>query len=160
MKKLTLIILFLSIFLPKTHSQKEISVATGLNNNSIQLNIGYLLLYGTININYERVLKQYLWDKNISSFAKIGIGFFGNFGGTGGYTSAQLGILTGENKHHLEISGGVCLNVPKFGWGDDPIGFPIAANVGWRIQKPGNHFIFRLGAGLPESIYFGLGFSF
>lgn len=81
MKKLTLIILFLSLFLPKTHSQKEISVATGLNNNSIQLNIGYLLLYGTININYERVLKQYLWDKNISSFAKIGIGFFWEFWG-------------------------------------------------------------------------------
>ncbi|MCF8380215.1 MAG: hypothetical protein K9H49_11595 [Bacteroidales bacterium] len=160
MKKIVSIILFLSFLLTKAYAQEEITTLKELNNNSMYINAGFGLIYATLNVNYELMLKQHMANKNISAFAKVGVGIFEVWGGSGGYTMAQLGLLTGENKHHFELSGGVNLDVPKFGWGDRPWGYPYAANIGWRIQKPNEDFIFRLGIGLPEVIYCGLGFSF
>ena len=99
-------------------------------------------------------------NSNVSSFIKIGMGQFYTWGGDGGYSIAQIGLVTGENKHHLEISAGASFNWPETGWGDSAAGQPFSGNVGWRIQKPDGHFIFRMGLGLPETFYFGFGFSF
>jgi hypothetical protein len=160
MKKAVSVILFIFSFMTNGYAQKEISIPTKLNNNSIYINAGYLVVYGTLNINYDRMIKQHMWNTNISSFTKVGVGIFEIWGGNGGYTMAQLGILTGENKHHFELSAGLSLNVPKFGFGDEPLGSPFTTNIGWRIQKPNKNFILRLGIGLPEGVYCGLGFSF
>ena len=131
-----------------------------MNKNALVVNASPLLVYNYININYERTLKQHMWDKNISAFVKVGVGGFTDIWGSGGYTMAQFGLLTGANKHHFEISAGGNLAFPKIGYRDKPIGFPYAANIGWRIQDPNKKFIFKLGVGLPELLYFGLGFSF
>jgi hypothetical protein len=36
----------------------------------------------------------------------------------------------------------------------------IAASAGYRLQRPEKHFMLRTGVGVPESFYFGLGWSF
>ncbi|MGC6433548.1 MAG: hypothetical protein ACON4M_05080 [Crocinitomicaceae bacterium] len=160
MKKIISIIVFVHSFMLNIYSQKEFYTPIDLNNNSMYVNAGSLLLYNTLNVNYEHMIKQHLLNTNISSFAKVGVGIFEVWGGSGGYSMVQMGLLTGENKHHLELSAGLSLNIPRFGWGDEPIGYPFATNFGWRIQKPDKNSIFRLGIGLPEGVYCGLGFSF
>ena len=136
------------------------SKSVKMNKNALFVNAGPLLVLNNINLNYERILKQHIGDENISVFVKVGVGGWNDIWGSGGYTMAQLGLLTGNNKHHFELSAGGLLDVPKFGWGDKPRGYPFAVNIGWRIQDPNKNFIFKLGVGLPEFLYFGLGFSF
>ena len=128
-----------------------------INKNSLFVNASPLILNNTINVNYERIL---IGNENISAFAKVGIGGFINIYGSGGYTMTQIGLVTEGNKHHFEISAGRIIEYPKIGYSDRPIGYPYAANIGWRIQEPNKKFIFKLGVGLPEFLYFGLGFSF
>ena len=147
-------------FAQEISEPKEYYPPPEMNANGLYLNVGYLLLYATLNVNYERIIKQHLGPINLSVFAKAGAGIFTVWGGDGGYSMAQIGLLTGENKHHLELSGGVCIDRPQVGWGDEPLGYPIAASIGWRIQNPTKNFIFRLGAGVPEGVYVGLGFNF
>lgn len=159
MKKTLAVMLLIFSFITNGYAQKESSTQTELNNNSIHINAGYLVLYATLNVNYERIIKQHMWNTNVSSFARVGVGIFEAWGTNGGYSMAQLGILTGESKHHLELSAGLSLDVPRFGYGDEPLGHPFAANIGWRIQKPSENGIFRLGIGL-EGVYCGLGFAF
>jgi hypothetical protein len=134
-----------------------LSTSAKINKNILFVNASPLLLNNTINVNYERILKG---NDNVSAFAKIGIGGFINIYGSGGYTMAQLGFLTGKNKHHFELSAGGLLDIPKIGWKDKPLYYPYAVNIGWRVQDPNKNYIFKLGIGLPEFLYFGLGFSF
>ncbi|PWH85355.1 hypothetical protein [Brumimicrobium oceani] len=160
MKKILSVILFATFLMTNVNAQKEISIPGELNNNSIYVNAGYLFVYATLNVNYERIIKQHIWNKNISSFGRVGVGVFENWGGDGGYTMVQIGLLTGENNHHLEISAGFSLDVPRIGWSDEPLGHPFAGNIGWRFQKPDKNLIIRSGFGVPEGIYFGIGVSF
>jgi hypothetical protein len=134
-----------------------VSTSAKINKNTLFVNASPLLLNNTINVNYERIL---IGNDNVSAFAKVGIGGFINIYGSGGYTMAKLGLLTGKNKHHFELSAGGLLDIPKIGWGDRPLYYPYAVNIGWRVQDPNKNFIFKLGIGLPEFLYFGLGFSF
>lgn len=132
-----------------------------MNKNALFVIASPLLVYNYISINYERIFLQHKGECNcISAFMKFGLGIFRDIWGSGGYTMAQVGILTGASKHHFEISAGGTIASPKVGYGDSPLGFPYAANIGWRIQDPNKKFIFRLGVGVPEPLYFGLGFSF
>ena len=96
----------------------------------------------------------------ICSFVKVGTGLFGGWNTDGAYSYAKFGILTGAKKHHLEIGIGASVKFPSFGYSDDPLGYPFAGNIGWRIQQPNKRFIFRLGIGLPETLYTGVGFAF
>jgi uncharacterized protein (UPF0264 family) len=65
--------------------------------------------------------------------------------------------LTGVKKHHLEIGAGPAYFIS----GDLKKGEqPITATIGWRNQKPGDNFMFRMGASWPEALYISLGVSF
>ncbi|PZE17691.1 hypothetical protein DNU06_07630 [Putridiphycobacter roseus] len=138
-------------------SQERESEYVGFNKNALSTNIGIGGLYFTATGYYERLLQQNKWQKNISSFVKFGYGAEAHWGGGGMYMLAQYGIFTGAKIHHLEISTG-----PNFFISGDLKGdfAPWSAALGWRVQKPGGNFIFRMGAAWPEAIYTGLGVSF
>ena len=60
-----------------------------------------------------------------------------------------------EEKHHLEVSAGLVKSLDKY----YDI-FPLSGSIGYRMQKPNGHFIFRTGVGWPEALYIDLGVSF
>lgn len=125
---------------------------TGFNKNAIYGNIGIGGLYFTATGYYERIITQ---KNKIASFIKVGTGGYALWGVGGQFILAQCGILTGRKKHHLELGAG-----PNYIINGDLQGdLPLSATIGWRIQKPGGNFIFRMGASLPEAFYVGIGFS-
>lgn len=126
----------------------------GLNKNAIYGSVGFVA-FGTATVYYERRFNS---NGRLSSFIKIGAGAYALPGsGSGGqYILAQYGLLTGSKKHHLEM--GIGPNLFLNGeWRDNA---PFTATIGWRIQRPFDNYIFRIGASWPEGIYIGIGFSF
>ena len=152
---LTMIILSASYNL--TYAQESESQEAAFHKNAIYGNVGTGGLYFTTAGYYERIIKQKMWDKNISSFVKVGTGVEFHWGGSGMFILAQYGLLTGAKKHHLEISVGPNYFITGDYKGDV---LPISGAIGWRVQKPEGKFIFRMGASWPEAIYIGLGVSF
>lgn len=71
------------------------------------------------------------------------------------YVLAQGGILTGTKNSHFEAALGACYLFDK-----GLEGYAPALSVGYRLQKPGSHFMFRTGLGFPEDLYVGIGVSF
>lgn len=147
---LTCVICIIAI---STFSQKETEEDVGFNKNAIYANVGSGLLYFTATGYYERMLTQ---NSKISSFVKVGAGGYALWGVGGQFILAQYGILTGAKTHHLELGVGPSYFIN----GDMQGALPFSGTIGWRIQKPGGNFIFRMGASWPEAVYVGLGFSF
>jgi len=135
------------------YGQKPNPSKTELNKNALYGNIGIGGFYLTATGYYERIVTQ---GVKISTFIKAGVGGYSLWLESGQFILAQYGILTGKKKHHLEIGAGPNYVIN----GDLQRTPPITATVGWRIQKPGGNFIFRMGASWPEAIYVGLGISF
>ena len=123
-------------------------------NNAIYGNIGVGGLWFTATAYYERMLPRDPQKTKLSTFIKVGLGTVGYWEGESTYIQGQFGILTGVKKHHLEASAGYVKSLNDFDL------FPVAATLGYRIQKPNGHFIFRTGVGWPEAVYVGLGGSF
>lgn len=135
------------------YGQKESINDVGFNKNAIYGNVGIGGLYFTATGYYERMITQ---NSKISSFIKVGAGGYSSWGDGGQYILAQYGILTGAKKHHLELGAG-----PNYFMNGDIKGkLPFTATIGWRVQKPGGKFIFRMGVSFPEAFYIGLGGSF
>lgn len=161
---------FISLILPNyCFSQTKNS---NLEKNSIQISIGsYFLLYENININYERILIQNIGKDKASFFTRIGGGLEAVlFENNGMYINNQYGFFFGKGNHFFEWSIGPCYlytfdnpdldsDWPGIKLSKGYIFFPFPS-VGWRFQKPDDHFIIRVGASLPESIYFGVGYTF
>lgn len=150
------IIVFASILLfimPINGSAQEENL---LKTNNIYGSVGVGGLYFTASGYYEKILKQGMWSKNISCFVKAGGGGYALWGVGGQFALGQFGFLTGSNTHHLEVSAG-----PAYIFNGDLFGMlPVSGAIGWRIQKPGKHFIYRMGAAWPEAGYISLGFAF
>ncbi len=108
---------------------------------------------------YEHLFLSDSISKKITTFIDVGGGLAAN--GSGGsyvitFMMSRFGMLTGSNKHHLESSIGLCYFFDY----SDYSGFQPAFTLGYRSQKPGRHYIFRAGVGMPEQLYFGWGVSF
>ena len=125
-------------------------------SNAIYGNIGIGGLWFTPTGYYERMLRRNAQPSKISTFIKAGFGAAGYWEGESQYILGHYGILTGTKKHHLEVSAGF---VKAIGEGFDDF-FPLSGLVGYRLQKPEGHFVFRTGVGWPEAFYLGLGVSF
>ena len=116
---------------------------------------------------YERMIKQKMWGKNISSFVRVGFGktsldgksWFGgkDYHREGKLIYTQYGVFFGGNNHHLELGLGIAHYVNGY-WESD--GILPSTTVGYRYQKPGGNVIFRMGGSFPELFYIGLGLSF
>lgn len=126
-----------------------------LNKNAIYGTIGSLGFYFTATGYYERILKQQMWNKPISSFVKAGFGAEAHWLGKGTYVLAQYGLLVGRKAHHLEVGVGPSYFIPGYFQGFFP-----SATLGWRVQKPGGYFNYRMGISVPEAIYMGIGVAF
>jgi len=71
------------------------------------------------------------------------------------YVLAQGGIITGKKNSHFEAALGAC-----YLFDNNLEGYAPALSAGYRLQKPGGHFMFRTGLGFPEDLYVGIGVSF
>jgi len=134
------------------YGQKGKNGEIGFHKNAIYGSVGTTGFFGSATGYYERMISQ---RGKISSFIKVGAGTYESWGGSGSYILGQYGILTGVKKHHLELGAG-----PSYFTSGGPDALPLSATVGWRVQKPGGNFMFRMGFSYPESIYIGIGISF
>ena len=152
----TILLITITILLSSTsivYSQKESIKDAGFYKNAIYGNVGIGGLYLTATGYYERMMTQ---NSKFLSFVKVGFGGYSTWGDEGNYILGQFGVLSGANKHHLELGAG-----PRYDINRGMQGYlPFAATIGWRIQEPGGNFIFRMGVAWPEAVYIGLGFSF
>ena len=64
--------------------------------------------------------------------------------------------MSGIDTYHLEMGYGIAYSSHY----DDTFGLMPVAHVGFRFQKPGGFFIFRIGAGIPEGVYASMGVNF
>lgn len=161
MKLKFLILLFsLSFFLLMTNSifaqgESETNTGTQLRKNSIQGSVSTLLIYFSAYGTYEYIFWQNK-KTHLAAFAKAGYGGFNFWGDLGGVVLFEGGILTGANKSHFEAAIGMRYLIYR---DSDSFGLP-ALSAGYRLQKPGGHFIFRTGLGFPDGVYIGFGVSF
>lgn len=144
-----LMICFLSI---SQERQKEV-IVKNYYPNAIYGSVGVGGLYFTATGFYERTLS---YNGNLRTFAKVGVGGYALWGIGGIYGMGHLGLLTGPNNNHLELSAGY----NRFFTGDLQGDYPLSGTLGYRFQKPEGLLIFRTGISFPEAVYLGLGFSF
>ena len=136
---------------------KADSTNSVLKKNIIYGSVGYAGLYGVVNANYERIIDQRNTGFFKNYLVRVGGGKWVVWGGMGFYGVAGITGLTGLRNNHLEIHLGLTALYEENSSGNAML--PAAA-VGYRYQKPGGHFVFRIGAAFPESFYLSLGFCF
>jgi hypothetical protein len=143
--------------------------AQDVKPDSVELKMFNNAIYGSVGISmeligeswftgttyYERMLPRNALKSNISSFVKVGFGGMAGWEFTSPFVLGQFGLLTGVKKHHFEVSAGMVKSLDK-----NYDFFSPSGSIGYRIQKPNGHFIFRTGLGWPEALYLGLGASF
>ena len=154
-KKLNLITITLLLLINTNYSQidKEVEINNNFKNNSIYFNPGIGGFWFTGTLYYERIIKQ--GDKPIYPIVRTGIGGVLAWETFEYYALAQFGLLTGKNKHHFEFFIG-----PNYFLTNSMEQPYISGSLGWRIQKPDEMAIFRMGIGFPEGLYIGCGIYF
>lgn len=144
--------------------------------NVIYGNIGFVPVWGVINVAYERrILKTNSAFVN-SLWAKVGGGYWVEFSSGGPHALAGITALSGTGNHHLETSLGF---VSLYDYSDykkdlqsyeivgnlkpsrgDYLDNHVAGGIGYRFQNLESGFVVRAGLSFPEAIYVGLGFCF
>ncbi len=151
-------VLTLSIYPTNYGTSQENNIARIESNpNAIYSNLGFGYRFRSLSamVYYERYAKSY---PKFTSFYKVGIGATTSFFDGDFLLLAQYGILTGSKSNHLELGIGPNLEIVKTL--TKKLYLPITSTIGWRIQKPGGHFILRTGISWPEGTYFGFCVSF
>ena len=124
--------------------------------NSIIISPGLLVIYPTLTFQYERILTD----------GKVGLDFGVSLGGGTLYDGqSRLSLiypraywLIGKKSSKLELAAGIGLFLE---WGyETQGGFMPSVVIGYRYQKYGQRFLFRVGVALPEGAYAGVGFRF
>lgn len=149
----TIVLIVATISLSSIHPVYGQKKQVDFHKNAVYGSVGTTVFYASATGYYERMVSQ---RGKISSLVKVGAGTYETLGGSGIYILGQYGILTGVKKHHLELGAGPAYFIKE----DLREGLFYTATIGWRIQKPGGKFIFRMGVSVPESIYIGIGISF
>ncbi len=97
-----------------------------------------------------------------------------NLSGAGPISELKGILLTGRKMHHMEFSAGGRLFFDRHGWygqreyeldpyatKSDFLSLTPSFTLGYRYQKPGGTYVFRLGSGFPVNMfYISLGFAF
>ena len=180
------VIVISAVFIPRfsvAQETKTTSAEPKMCSNAIYGSVGIGGLYFPATIYYERMLKQNMWNRGISSFAKVGIGTAAHWEGHSEYFLGQYGMLTGREKNHFEASIGfvyfyrgdmysgsrttsTTININEDGTYNiieektsvSALSL-LSGSIGYRYQKPKGHLVFRTGIGWPEAVYVSLGFS-
>jgi hypothetical protein len=135
-----------------------------LNKNTIHGSFGADIgeFYGTLLVNYERMILQFPESSINSLSIRVGAGPWVWWSASGINLVSTASVLTGKKSSHLEIGIGLLLTYNNYEKRFDPLinNRHLAGNFGYRYQKPGKSFVFRTGIGWPEYTYLGGGFSF
>ncbi len=184
MLKRILLIALLSFFgYLASYAQETESSATpeGLNKNVIHASVGFIPIpipiWGAYGFSYERMLFDIRKGGINSIWARASLGEWGDPGGGGPFQLAGVTMLTGTGKGHFEVNISAVRIYDQHRYKDDKTGlygygpdynavksdyvdfFP-AGSLGYRFQKPDEHFVFRYGAGYPDGLYISLGAAF
>ncbi|MBT6236682.1 MAG: hypothetical protein HOI49_11410 [Bacteroidetes bacterium] len=154
-----LLISLLSLSWNSGYSQNNNPSESKLDKNAIYISAGTSILWHGASITYERTHKEKLFNKNISSFAKLGTGYYlmwdcePNYGGR--WVFSNYGWLIGKRAHHFEVSTGM-----TYVFSGDLKGLLPSGVIGYRYKKPEGQLIFRANASFPEALNLGVGFTF
>jgi len=162
-------ILFL-LFTPGVFAQRNPDAPVRQFKNAIHLSSGYFL---NASLEYERVLITG-GDRLLSVHAALTGGYVTNLSGAGPVSELKGILLTGKRMHHLEFTAGGRLFFDRVGWygqkeyeldpyavKSDFLTLTPSFTVGYRFQKPGGRYLFRIGSGYPvHMFYISLGFAF
>lgn len=144
-------------------------INTGFNSEKLRKNVLYATIgmnpeefYGTLMANYERQVIEFQSTFPGSLWVRVGAGPWVWWTGNGINFVSTISLLTGKKAVHLETGFGALLT-----YNPDVRNFApllndnyLAANIGFRYQKPAGKFIFRTGIGWPEFLYLSFGYSF
>ena len=140
-----------------------------LKKNAIYITAAFNpLILMSLNINYERIVKQKQYAFFNVIAIKSGIGKWTALEGGGANFHSGLTTLSGIKSNHFETNIGGSLfyykgqrytSITEYTEFHEFIVFPMI-NLGYRYQKPKGDFIFRTGAGFPEGFYISLGICF
>ena len=154
-----LFVVFLLLANSSVSQYKSVTNKQHFKPNTIHLNPGTgipIALYVSGFINYDRILKEKLFHRNINLFARASIGGTINWTDESIAALLQTGLFTGNKKSHFEIAlGGLYL----YTFHNASV-FSPSGQIGYRYQKPQGSFVFRSGIGFPELFYIGLGVAF
>ena len=127
--KTIILVTILSFLVLSNHSFAQSngeSTMEDFRKNTFHGGLGFLILYGTATMNYERVISQNSDKFFTASFIKIGFGAYSTWGDNGQYLISQYGVMTGKKSNHLELSAG-----PNIVLSGD-MEFPVAFGLGYR----------------------------
>jgi len=128
-----------------------------VNKNVIYGTVGFFPIWGAININYERMIAHSTEKFLKSWWYRAGGGVWGSWGAEGPHFVSTIAALTGSKNSHFEAGLGFTILNDNY-YHENSL-YP-AGNIGYRFQKPDGRFVFRTGAGFPETTYLSLGISF
>lgn len=134
----------------------EPDLEAGFLKNSLSFSLGFAGFAGAISGNLDRIITSNDQIIPVYVFGRLGFGKYFNVDESSPFASTQLGIFTGNKRTHIELTGGVAYSFSDV-YGSK---WSLAGSLGLRFQKPGSHFMTRVGAGWPETYYLGFGLSF
>ena len=157
MKKILIAIAFLFLSFYSSGQDDRYSQDV-LRSQTIYANLGFL----SLDLNYEHKLMTF---DNGYLFGRFGLGYWVDWAILGGNAKFSLSYITGKKNSHLEFGLGArykgefvhsdFIDTGGFSKGDM---LPIV-NVGYRFQKPGRPFVFRIGIGTESIFYLSIGTS-
>ena len=166
MKTLLLFLTFLAFIHINVAGQEKTDSThnefTFLKRNVVYGDVGFFLLGGSINLNYEHILKE---RKNGFLSLKGTYGQWVFWDIYGDLFSVTADFVHGKQDHHMEIDVGAVLlvEVDSYNehrrWEGNVIPLPVLFG-GYRFQKPDGHFVFKTGLGFPSVVQVGIGYAF
>ncbi|WP_299985311.1 hypothetical protein [uncultured Pontibacter sp.] len=173
---LTIGAVFLLYFHTYAQEQAIPESPENFRKNAILATVGTVGLMGAYNLHYERMLLSSRKSSLQGLWAKAGIGGWGVWSSGGPYQSLMIGTMTGKNNSHFELNFGLARMVDESAYDNardinEYLGEPqppksnyihirAVGTAGYRFQKPTSRFLFRCGAGYPETLYLGIGAAF
>ena len=148
-------LLFSSNF-SQLHAQSE-----EFSNSVAYAEVGVVGLFGFLaglNLSYEHRLYSNA-DNDLHIYGRGGLAASGVLFGSGGIGGLFGGsLLTGSGNHHFEADLGVIVG-KNDGSGSNDVFAQAVGELGYRFQKPGGGFLFKIKAGIT-GIGGALGFAF
>ena len=129
------------------------------DKNAIYFSAGTSVLWHGASLTYERTLQENLFNKNISSFVKSGVGYYlmwdwsPNYGGP--WTFSNYGWLIGRLTHYFEFSAGM-----TYSHSGDLRGLLPSGAIGYRYISSEGKFVLRANVAFPEALNLGFGITF
>ena len=109
------------------------------NRNAIYGDFSILVVWHAASLSYERRLKENIFNKNLSSFVRLGGGYIGGYeiDPGGPFVTSHYGWLLGKKSHHLEGSLGVYYGPEGIYFDNKPHYILIpSGGLGYRYQEP------------------------